>query len=232
MIAVIVVPCYNEEAILEQTIKKLEDALSHTQHHVIIADNNSTDRTSEIAHAHQSELISYNFVRQKGKGAVIKETWLKYTYDAYAFMDADLATDLQALPQLLQGVEEGYDLVLGSRYIPGAHAERSFKREQISRVYRTLFHLAFTGEITDPQCGFKAISRRVRDTVVPLVTNDEFFFDSELILRVLRESYTFKEIPVTWKEQERSTVKMFRDVPKFLYGLCELKYADMRGKER
>ena len=85
-----------------------------------------------------------------------------------------------------------------------------------------MFHSLFTREIADPQCGFKAISREVRDKVLLEVENDGFFFDTELIMRVVRAGYKVKEVPVKWIEGSGTSLKFTRDIPRFLKGMFDL----------
>ena len=126
----IAIPVYNEEVIIIKTMETLRDFceknLRNYDWRVIIADNNSTDRTAEIAKKSEKESggkITYKFVAQKGKGLAIKESWKNFNADFYVFMDADLATDLSALPVLIKEMEAGNDLVIGSRFIKGSSAK-------------------------------------------------------------------------------------------------------------
>jgi len=237
----VVIPAYNEQDDLEQSVRILYDFLQSNGlqgYDIIIADNNSTDSTPDIAQKLvEEDMAKYHFVQIQGKGAAIKETWLspKYDdYDYYAFMDADLATDLNALPRLIEGLRQGkghnYGLAIGSRYIEGAQIERDPFRLFVSRTYRLLFSLLGT-KVKDPQCGFKAVTKEVRDNVVTKIKNNAFIFDTELIYSTQKAGYNVKEIPVYWEERQGSTVNLKRDVPKFLYGLAGLLYERLTSKQ-
>jgi glycosyltransferase involved in cell wall biosynthesis len=103
----IVVPVYNEEKIIEQNLKKLYDYarlnLSGHDFRILIADNNSNDQTAMLVKNLSSQIsqIDYEFFNKKGKGLAVMKSWQKYQndYDIFAFMDADLSTDLSALPE-------------------------------------------------------------------------------------------------------------------------------------
>ncbi|MFH1193684.1 MAG: glycosyltransferase [bacterium] len=104
---VIVLPCYNEEAILEKNIKQVAEAVKNLPHDIkiVISDNNSKDRTAEIGKRLAQELpsVNYMFVGEPGKGAAVMEAWKNFSdFDVYGFMDADLAMDLEALPRALE----------------------------------------------------------------------------------------------------------------------------------
>ena len=231
---VIVVPVYNEEKTLLEKIRQVHAFISKNldSFDIIIADNNSTDRTPELARQLASELphVLCHHVAIKGKGSAIRHTWLAFDYDVYSFMDVDLSTDLNAFPDLIQAVKGGYDVAIGSRYVPGAYTIRSLKRETISRAYRALFSSLFKSGVHDPQCGFKAITRQVRDRVLAEVSTDGFFFDSELLIRAFHHGFSIKEVPIVWTEDPDSTVNFIRDVPGFLKGLSTLKYLELTGK--
>lgn len=231
----IVVPVYNEEKTLGEKVLQIDQFIrgqDFPSYDIIIAANISTDNTQELARKMSSdhERIVYHFVPQKGKGAAIKSAWLAYDYDIYSFMDVDLSTDLNAFPILIEEVKKGSDLCIGSRYAEGAYTRRSQKREYISKMYRLLFGSLFDTDVLDPQCGFKAINRRVRDNIVPHIENDGFFFDTELLVRSFYNGYSIKEVPIIWTEDPDSTVNLMRDIPRFLRGLAKLKYDQMTGK--
>ncbi|MBI4232020.1 glycosyltransferase [Candidatus Peregrinibacteria bacterium] len=235
--AVIVVPAYNEEATLVEKILELERLTrDYTQPRcdIVIADNNSNDQTARLANelAASNNRIKYNFVAEKGKGSAIRRTWLlpELEYDVYSFMDEDLSTGLDAFPYLIEAIDSGAGVAIGSRYIPGANTTRQFRREVVSRAYRTLFDFLFNLGVNDPQCGFKAISRDVRNHVLPSVETDNFFFDTELLVKANYAGYLIREVPVTWVEDAGTTVNLRRDVPKFLYGAVKLKCAQLMGR--
>jgi len=223
----IVLPSYNEAKNLENSVHSLTDYLQQhglTNCDIVITNNNSHDDTEDLGkRICDDKHIFYHFVKEQGKGIAVIDTWLKYDgYKRYAFMDTDLSTDLNDLERLLAEIDNGYGLVIGSRYLTESERQRSPKREFVSFGYRTLFHMLFTWKITDPQCGFKAISKEVRDNVAPYIENKGFFFDTELIMRTIKAGYSVYEIPVTWKEASSSTLKFAKDVPRFLKGLFGL----------
>ena len=234
--SVIVLPAYNEEEDLERSVRELYSFLKceKLDSDIAIADNNSKDRTAEIAERLVDELgILYNFVGVQGKGAAVKYSWLRedYDYDVYSFMDVDLATDLEAYPRLIEAVRGGSDIVCGSRYTKGASVKRQLVRKFVSFGYRTLFHLFLDDSIADPQCGFKAINREVRDYVLPEVESDNFFFDSELIVKAKKKGYSVREIPVKWQEKDGSSVRLRKVIPSFLKGMGKLR-KEVRNLEK
>lgn len=212
----IAIPAYNEEKIIRKNVLKLyyfcKEKFSQHEWKIVVADNNSKDNTKKIVFELLKEHgeIQYLFIPQKGKGGAIRAAWEKFEADIYCFMDADLATDLSALPALISAIEkEGYDISCGSRYIRGSKAQRSFLRKITSLGYRFLLKFLLGVRIKDAPCGFKAINKRVKESLLPLVQNNEWFFDSELVILAEKKGYKIKEIPVIWKE-ETGTVRESR----------------------
>jgi len=208
----IVIPAYNEENILAATIAKIVDFCQKNltiDWQVVIADNQSTDQTGIIGQklARQYPAVSYLFVGQKGKGAAIRSGWQKNDADIYCFMDADLATDLSALPRLIGEMAKGNDVVIGSRFAKGSRVKRSTIRQLFSLGYRLVLKILLATKIKDTPCGFKAINNRVKKNILALVKNQEWFFDSELVIMAEKQGYKIKEIPVAWHDPREGTDK-------------------------
>lgn len=214
----IAVPAYNEGKILKENILRLYDFSKSNlsdEFFIVIADNNSTDQTAEIAKdlEKNNRQIRYLYVGQKGKGSAIRAAWEKNQADIYCFMDADLATDLAALPGLVKGIKEGSDLVIGSRYLKGSQVKRSSARKIFSFVYHLALVAILGTKIKDMPCGFKAINNEIKEKILPQVQNNLWFFDSELAILTEKQGYQIKEIPVIWQDpregKDKSRVNPF-----------------------
>ncbi|MFZ5364006.1 MAG: dolichyl-phosphate beta-glucosyltransferase [Patescibacteria group bacterium] len=205
----IAIPAYNEESILAENVKKIYDFSKSSlsgDWKIIIADNNSSDRTGEIGRSLERDFknIKYLHIPQKGKGRAIRSAWENDNADIYVFMDADLATDISALPQLISTVgTENYDLAIGSRFHKNSKIKRSILRKFISRVYRFLLRLLLKSKIKDAPCGFKAANKKTVETILPKVKNNEWFFDTEMLILAEKQNYLIKEIPVIWTEHKK-----------------------------
>ena len=184
---IISLPVYNEETIISNSAKKLFDYcslnLAGCDWKIIISDNNSADRTADMAKKLEKESdgkIIYKFIPQKGKGLAIRESWKSFDADFYVFMDADLATDLSALPVLIKELENGNDFVIGSRFIKDSSAKRTLARKITSKVFSILTRLMFGLKIKDYPCGFKGANKNVINKILPLVKNNAFFFEKKV----------------------------------------------------
>lgn len=203
----VVVPAYNEAPILHRNVtalrRFLQDHFADRQWQIIIADNGSTDGTGAIASAlaREDPAVIHLVVPTRGKGAAIHAAWQQYPATVRCFMDADLATDLATLPALVSAVaDDGVDLAYGSRYLPTSAVQRSWSRRLTSAGYRWLQRIVLPTSISDAPCGFKAISVRLAERVLPQVQDTGWFFDSELALSADRLGYRTRGIPVRWHE--------------------------------
>ncbi|MDO8463567.1 MAG: glycosyltransferase [bacterium] len=118
----------------------------------------------------------------------------------FLFLDADLATDLRHIPELIAAVRSGADIAAASRYLPGSQTHRSTFRHIISRANALLLRLRFGLRMTDAPCGAKAVNARVVRDIVPLIRDDQWFFDTELCIRAQRAGFRIVEIPIAWHE--------------------------------
>ena len=230
----ITIPVYNEEIDIPKNIPILYDFceknLQNYDWKIIIGDNNSIDGTAGMAKKLENESngkIIYKFIPQKGKGLAIRESWKSFDADFYIFMDADLATDLSALLVLIKELENGNDLVIGSRFLKNSSVKRSFIRKITSKVFSILTRLVFGLTIKDYPCGFKGANKYVINNILPQVKNNAFFFDTELVIRSAMGGMKVKEIPVIWKDRDKTASKSRVDISKvtkeYLRELSKLK---------
>ncbi len=206
MKVLIAIPVLNEEKILANTIETIRryvrESLFSLDVTIVIADNGSNDATGAIGRDLAAQFLDVQYVRveERGKGIAIRHAWNAIDADVYAFMDADLATDLAALPELLWQAQHG--VAIGSRYTQGSMVERSGFRKMLSHGYRALLRFVLGTRISDAPCGFKAVNTAVKRTILPAVQNDQWFFDTELVIRAERDGVTVHEVPVAWREAQ------------------------------
>lgn len=216
----ITVPVYNEEQELERNIKKLVDFcktyLKKYDWNITIADNASRDNTPIIAAALSKKIPYVTLFRleQKGRGRAVKRAWSYSGADYCVYMDLDLSTDLVHLPKVLEALEKGYDIAIGSRLAKGARVEgRTMLREFISRTLNFFFIRSLFGtHFTDAQCGFKAVTRRVVEDLIPKILDNEWFFDGELLIVGEKSGCKIYEEPVHWVDNPGSTVRLYSTI--------------------
>ena len=213
----IVLPCLNEEKILEKNVlmlqKYLLENLRKYDWRIVIADNNSSDKTAEIGKNLEIKYsrVYYFYLTKTGKGLAVLTVWQKFDSDIYVFMDADLSTDLSALRPLVESIDkEGNDVAVGSRYLKGSQVKRSFSRRMFSLGYRILLKLFFQLRVKDAPCGFKAVNKKIIQDIVPNVKNKQWFFDTEILVLAQKKKFKIKEIPVSWRDHgTESRVRVF-----------------------
>jgi glycosyltransferase involved in cell wall biosynthesis len=223
------VPVLNEEAQLAESVGKLraflQDHAGFTWE-IVIADNGSTDRTAQIAEELGRRWPEVRAVHLplKGRGRALRKVWSESSAEILSYMDVDLSTDLSAFPRLIEPLANGeYDVATGSRLLPGSQTTRCWKRELISHAYNRLVRACFRTRFSDAQCGFKAITRKAAGELLPLVEDDAWFFDTELLVWAERRGYRILDLPVRWVEDADSRVKILRTSWQDLRGLLRLR---------
>ncbi|MDQ3763096.1 MAG: bifunctional glycosyltransferase family 2/GtrA family protein [Actinomycetota bacterium] len=232
----IVIPVYNEEIDLEPCVRRLHAYLTTGMPYsfqITIADNASTDTTLEIANQLAAEFPSVRVVHmpEKGRGRALREVWSTSDAAVLAYMDVDLSTDLAALLPLIAPLISGHsDLAIGTRLHRGSRVARSAKREVISRSYNLMLrHTLFT-RFSDAQCGFKAIRREVAAHLLPLVEDNAWFFDTELLVLAERSGLRIHEVPVDWVDDPDSRVHIVNTAMADIHGIARLARAFATGK--
>ena len=231
----IVIPVYNEEAALVtsvETVREHMEALGYP-YRITIADNASTDATAVLAVllAERYEEVRVVTLARKGRGHALKQAWSRSDADVLVYMDVDLSTDLNALLPLVAPLLSGHsDLAIGSRLARSSRTVRGPKREAISRTYNVLLRGALRARFSDAQCGFKAIRRDVAAELLPLIEDDEWFFDTELLVVAERAGLRIHEIPVDWVDDTDSSVDIVRTAAADLRGMGRLGWALLRGR--
>ena len=233
----VVIPVLNEQAQLASSVETLRSYLAeHSPYRwqVVVVDNGSTDDTPSIANSLAEKYgdVSYLRLEERGRGRALRTAWMTSDADIVSYMDVDLSTNLDSFGPLIDALADGgYDVAIGSRLKRGASITRQWKREVISRAYNLLIRGFFPRRrFSDAQCGFKALSRRAADELVPLIEDQAWFFDSELLLRAEQRGYEIYEVPVGWVEDLDSRVKVMRTAWEDVKGLVRVRFSPLAKK--
>jgi len=222
----VVVPAYNEEARLVPTLERLRGYFSGRDYsvEVIVVSDGSTDATAAAAQAWRPPGFPLTVVDRKlnrGKGYTVREGAAAASGEFVLFSDADLSTPIEEVEKFFPFLEEGYDVVIGSRNLSGSDlvVRQPFYRRVMGRVFNGLVRAVAVGGIADTQCGFKCFTRAAMSSIAPRCRIDGFSFDVEMLYLARRLGYRIREVPVKWLNAEGSTVspvrdslRMFRDV--------------------
>ncbi len=200
---------------------------------ITVADNASTDTTLEVANRLAAEFPSVRVVHmpEKGRGRALRAVWSTSDASVLAYMDVDLSTDLAALLPLIAPLVSGHsDLAIGTRLHRGSRVVRGTKRELISRSYNLMLRHTLSTRFSDAQCGFKAIRREVAVQLLPLVEDNGWFFDTELLVLAERSGLRIHEVPVDWIDDPDSRVHIVSTAMADLRGIARLTRAFATGR--
>ena len=234
----IVVPVYNEEHVLEQSVRRLYAYLSETfpyRFTITVADNASTDSTWQVASRLAAEIPEVRAVHldQKGRGRALRQVWSSSDADVVSYMDVDLSTGLDAFLPLVAPLLSGHsDLAIGSRLHRGSAVVRGPKREFISRTYNLMLRTTMAAKFSDAQCGFKAARTDVVKALLGSVEDQTWFFDTELLLLAERSGLRIHEVPVDWVDDPDSRVDIVRTVKDDLKGMWRVARKTLSGATR
>lgn len=231
----IVIPVYNEERVLADSVERLHaylvDNLPYS-FRITVADNASTDLTWHVALGLATRLERVTVVRleQKGRGRALRQVWAASDAQVVAYMDVDLSTGLEAFLPLIAPLMSGHsDLAIGSRLARGAAVARGPKRELISRTYNLLLRSTMAARFSDAQCGFKAGRAEVVQALLPRIEDQARFFDTELLLLAEHSGLRIHEIPVDWVDDPDSRVDLVRTIKDDLRGMWRVGRRALSG---
>jgi glycosyltransferase involved in cell wall biosynthesis len=228
----IVIPCFNEEARIGQTLRLAVDYLAANapESELIVVNDGSTDATGAIARerlgaAPIATRLLENFPN-RGKGAAVRSGLLAATRPIGLFSDADLSTPLEETSKLIGPIgNDEVDIAFGSRALDrtliGVH--QPWRREQAGRVFNLLVRLATGLPFWDTQCGFKAFRLETCRSILERARIEGFAFDVELLYLAYRAGLRIREVPVRWNHAEGSKVSFFRDSLRMLREVITLR---------
>jgi putative flippase GtrA len=230
----IVVPVYNEAPHIVERVTELRRFLDESfpfRTVVTVVDNASTDDTHALATQMAARIpgVAVMHLARKGRGLALRSAWSTSSAPVVAYMDVDLSTSLSALLPLVAPLISGHgDVAIGSRLARGAQVVRGPKRELISRTYNLLLRLCLRGRFSDAQCGFKALRADVARELLPLVQDDEWFFDTELLITAERLGMRITEVAVDWVDDPDSRVQIVDTAIRDLRGVWRMSHGVAR----
>jgi glycosyltransferase involved in cell wall biosynthesis len=228
----IVVPAYNEAERLPATFETLRQ-WSTSDVEIIVVDDGSTDDTSDIARDLVRSFRRGRLLQlpaNRGKGAAVRTGMLEARGRLVAFMDADLATDLDALPALLDALKSA-DVAIGSRAVKGSLVEPGTRtRTAMARAFNRIARVLTGLTLLDTQCGFKAFRAPTAQLLFRLARVNGFAFDVELLTLASRLELRVVEVPVRWRAVDGTRVRAVGD--SFRMGRDLLRIASRWRPER
>ena len=232
----LIIPMYNEEAILPATLATLHAYMQthFDDYEILFSDDGSTDRSREIVETcglPHVRVMSYATTR--GKGCAVRQGMLAAAGDVRLFTDCDLAYGTDVIRRLYDMfVSNHYDVIIGSRRIgEDGYAGYTPLRRLASKAYIKLLCTVGGFRLSDSQCGFKAFSAAAAEAVFSRCETDGFAFDFEAIMTAVSLGYSIGEIPVRIVNHRASKVHVFSDSFKMLHDLADIRRR-VRARQR
>jgi dolichyl-phosphate beta-glucosyltransferase len=202
---------------------------------IVVVSDGSTDDTVAVARAELAAAPAVRVIENqpnRGKGHALRTGMTAAQGDFVLFTDADLSTPMDELDKFWPWLEQGYDVVIGSRKMEGAQLTRRqpWLRENLGKVFTWLSDRLVTRDISDVTCGFKCFSRRAAHDLFRRARLDDWSFDAEILFLAQWRDYRIKEVPVRWHDERGSKVSMLRDGLRALRGLLRIRRNGLLGR--
>jgi len=233
----VVIPMYNEAARFPQAAPRL---LAYLQaqpyaYEIVVVSDGSTDETIAVA---RRELAADPALRvienapNRGKGHALRTGMTAAQGDIVLFTDADLSTPVEELDKFWPWLDQGYEVVIGSRKMAGAQLTRRqpLLRETLGKVFTALSDVLATRNISDVTCGFKCFSRSAAHDLFRRGRINDWSYDAEILFLAQWRNYRLKEVPVRWHDEQGSKVHMLRDGLRALRGLLRIRWNSLAGR--
>ena len=212
----VVIPAYNEESRLPETLATLDNYLSGRDYawEVFVADDGSEDGTASVVRdfATSNPGFRVQTFPHRGKGAAVKQGMLAANGEYRFLCDADLSMPIEFLERLLPPDAPTADVVIGSREAAGARRiGEPANRRLMGRVFNAFTRMLATPGIADTQCGFKVYTAESAETLFSAQTLDGFAFDAEILFLARKRGFTTVEVGIDWHYRAESKVRPLRD---------------------
>jgi glycosyltransferase involved in cell wall biosynthesis/putative flippase GtrA len=223
----VIVPAYNESSLITRNVGAIESTLLESmprdEFEIVVVDDGSADNTVELA-----EQAGARVVRQpenRGKGAAIRAGVLAAEGRAVVFTDADLAYSPDHIPRVLAEIEDGWDMVVGSRRHPETTVVTPPTRLRSigGRLVNFLTYSVLLSAFNDTQCGLKGFQADVARAIFQRTRIDSFAFDIELFLIAEQDGLSIRQIPVTVDNRAESSVVVFAHTRELAFDLVRLR---------
>lgn len=225
----VVIPAYNEENRIAQTLVKISRYLDQQdyQSEIIVVDDGSTDQTSQRCKETLKDRPNFRILSRLenlGKGFSVKQGILQANGTFILFSDADLSTPIEELEHFLPWTKE-YEVIIGSRALPDSDIQvrQSLFREGMGKMFNVIIRLLIMRGIKDTQCGFKLFHRAAAFDIFPRIKCTRFSFDVEVLYLCRKLGYSIKQIPVIWRNSPESKVHLVSSSTRMFLDLLRIR---------
>lgn len=230
----LIIPAYNEEKIIGETLESVFNFLSQKTYiwEIIVVDDGSKDKTSAIVKSFKKPGIRLiSLTENKGKGAAIRAGVKESRGEFIIFSDVDLSVPIENIDEFLLELKKN-DVAIGSRRIKGSKilVHQPWLRENMGRVFTFLTRLILKSKISDFTCGFKGFRREAALDIFGKAKLDRWAYDAEILFLAQKRGAKIAEIPIFWKNREDTRVVLGSAVLVSLTGLLQIRFNDLLGK--
>ncbi len=235
----IVIPAYNEESRLPQTLEKVLAYLASAAprfSEVLVVDDGSRDSTAAVAAEFAARYSQVRLLRNpgnRGKGYSVRRGMLEAQGEWVLFSDADLSSPIEELDKLLAAAAgQKASVVIGSRALDRSliAVHQSPFREFAGRIFNVLMRMLVGLPFRDTQCGFKLFEKRAAAEIFRRQRLERFGFDAEALFIARLLGYKTVEVPVRWSHSEGTKVSMFGDSAGMFLDLLRVRWNQIRGR--
>jgi dolichyl-phosphate beta-glucosyltransferase len=226
----VVVPAYNEEGRIGPTLARVREYLEGQAYtsEIVVVDDGSRDRTALQAEDALLGTPGARVLRRsvnRGKGFSVREGVLAARGAFVLFTDADLSTPIEEIAKFWPRIEEGCDVVIGSRALPGSDIQvrQNPVRELMGKTFNLFVRLLLLRGIPDTQCGFKLFRRAAALDLFSRLRTPGFAFDAEVLYLCRESGYRIGQVPVVWRHSAPSRVRIVRGAAGMLGELLRIK---------
>ena len=228
----IVIACYNEEKILKESVKEIEKVMNQTKYsksyELIFVDDCSKDKTRQLIEDITTDKPNMSYIfheKNTGKGGSVVDGLTMSNGKIVGFLDIDLEVHARYIPSFISAVEDGYDMVNGSRIYTLELTINNILRHLLSVGYRWLTRHYIGLPFRDTQCGFKFFNKEAMISLIEQTKNQGWVWDTEIMALAYNHNKKIKEIPCIFsrRKDKKSTLSVWKDTWKMGKGLRELK---------
>ena len=215
----VIIPTLDEEARLVPSLRRIAEYLAEQDYGgaIAVVDNGSTDRTPDLAYSCSDVDVPVRVIgcAKRGKGAAVRRGVLTSKARYVGFSDADLATPIETLDEILRALESGSQVAIASRRCPGSiyTLRQPLKRRLASYAFRSAVRASTRRVLSvhDTQCGFKFFEADAARWLFRTSTATGFAFDVEILALAAIAGYQITEVPAHWRHRHGSTLNLTRD---------------------
>jgi len=227
----LIIPAYNEERRIAKSLKQILQYLETQPYasEVVIVNDGSVDRTVEVVRGicqGRDRVHILQNGKNIGKGGAVRSGMLQARGEFLFFTDADLSGPIETIGLFLTKLEGGFDLAVGTRekkYGAIVEVHQPSYREFMGRVYTYLSNRILGLNISDVTCGFKGFRREVAQEIFSRQQLKNWRFDAEILYLAQLKGYRVMEVPVMWRDNRETKVRLWRDAIASFFGLFQIR---------